>query len=77
MISKTYTLYGEYSYVYVDISVARCQHIHTQTQNERYYTRHHRGETPSPGDWGREATVLFMLSLPEKILGQHVSVLTS
>lgn len=34
MISKTYTLYIEYSYIYVHTSIAKYQHIYIHTQNE-------------------------------------------
>lgn len=53
MISKTYTLYGEYLYIYVDISGAVCQHIHTRTQNEWHHIRHHRVWAQPP--WETEA----------------------
>lgn len=34
MISKTYTLYIGYSYMYVDMSIAGYRHTHMHTQNE-------------------------------------------
>lgn len=66
MISKTHTLYIEYSYIYVDISTALYKHIYTHTQNEWNYIRHNSGERSDSlrdGDKGRATVTLSLRAL--------------
>lgn len=67
MISKTYTLYIEYPYIYIDISSAPYQHIYTHTQRMDGTTYDIQGSLLRA--WSKGQLVILILSflLPQKI----------